>query len=103
MHSLQKASVYRSAHPLHVQGCNVGSEQACFGLSVYLATGQVAVRKKVGGGSFVCGLKRVLTPEDTLECHAAIGILQTLRIPFCFLMILILCKLQFSEAVLTSV
>ncbi len=37
------------------------------------SAGQVAVRKKVGGGSFVCGLKRVLSPEDTLECHAAIG------------------------------
>lgn len=81
----------------------MGSKQACFELSACLATGQVAVRKKVGGGSFVCGLKRVLTPEDTLECHAAIGILQTLLMTFGFLMILILCKLQCSEAVLMSV
>lgn len=35
--------------------------------------GQVAVRKKVGGGSFVCGLKRIVTPHDTLELHGAVG------------------------------
>lgn len=44
-----------------------------------MPAGQVAVRKKVGGGSFVCGLKRILTPEDTLECHAAIGKTDSLR------------------------
>jgi hypothetical protein len=35
--------------------------------------GQMAVQKGMGGGSFVCGLKRVLGPRDSLEASAALG------------------------------
>lgn len=42
-------------------------------IEAFKSAGQVAVRKKVGGGSFVCGLKRIVTQQDTVECHAAIG------------------------------
>ncbi|KAK9907695.1 hypothetical protein WJX75_008271 [Coccomyxa subellipsoidea] len=36
--------------------------------------GQMAVQGNVGGGSFVCGLKRILTPRDSIEMQAALGL-----------------------------
>lgn len=39
-----------------------------------MATGQMAVQGNVGGGSFVCGLKRILTPHDSIEMQAAVGV-----------------------------
>ncbi|EIE26180.1 DnaJ-domain-containing protein, partial [Coccomyxa subellipsoidea C-169] len=36
--------------------------------------GQMAVQGNVGGGSFVCGLKRILTPRNSIELQAALGL-----------------------------
>ena len=40
-----------------------------------VGAGQMAVQGNVGGGSFVCGLKRVLGPHTSLEASAVIGAL----------------------------
>ncbi|KAK9804851.1 hypothetical protein WJX72_008677 [[Myrmecia] bisecta] len=36
--------------------------------------GQVFVRRNVGGGSFICGIKRVISAHDVLEVHAMAGL-----------------------------
>ncbi|BDA50839.1 DnaJ homolog subfamily C member 11 [Coccomyxa sp. Obi] len=36
--------------------------------------GQMAVQGNVGGGSFVCGLKRILTPHDSIDMQCALGL-----------------------------
>ena len=41
----------------------------------FFCAGQMAVQGNVGGGSFVCGLKRILTPRDSIEMQAALGAL----------------------------
>ena len=38
-----------------------------------LLAGQMAVQGNVGGGSFVCGLKRILTPHDSIDMQCALG------------------------------
>ena len=38
-----------------------------------LLAGQMAVQGNVGGGSFVCGLRRVLSEHHTLEFQGALG------------------------------
>ena len=38
-----------------------------------LPAGQMAVQGNVGGGSFVCGLRRVLSEYHTLEFQGAVG------------------------------
>ncbi len=38
-----------------------------------LFAGQMAVQGNVGGGSFICGLRRVLSEHHTLEFQGALG------------------------------
>lgn len=40
---------------------------------VLLLAGQMAVQGNVGGGSFVCGFRRILSEHHTLEFQGAVG------------------------------
>lgn len=70
--------------------------------------GQMAAQGNVGGGSFVCGLKRTLTPRDTLEFQGMIGIQAFCKIlqPFCAMtpgVYPIVCSSLMSQAISLTV
>lgn len=53
-------------------GVNHSKGKLCFKIA-HVSAGQMAVQGNVGGGSFVCGLKRILTPRNSIELQAALG------------------------------
>ena len=46
---------------------------SCSHGALALHAGQMAVQGNVGGGSFVCGLRRILSEHHTLEFQGAVG------------------------------